>query len=43
MRSFQEAITIAQNRDDRPVLLTTMGVPKIALLPDLKYIETITM
>lgn len=43
MRSFQEAIAIAQNRDDRPVLLTTMGVPKIALLPDLKYIETITM
>ena len=43
MRSFQEAIVIAQKRDDRPVLLTTMGTPKIALLPDLKYIEIVTM
>lgn len=43
MRSFQEAIAIAQKHDDRPVLLTTMGVPKIALLPDLKYIETVTL
>lgn len=43
MYCLKEAIAMAQKHGDRPVLLTTMGVPKIALLPDLKYIETVTM
>lgn len=40
---LQSAISMAQNQQDRPVLLTTMGIPKIALLPDLKHIETVTL
>lgn len=42
MYCLKEAIAMAQKHGDRPVLLTTMGVPKIALLPDLKHIETVT-
>jgi energy-coupling factor transporter ATP-binding protein EcfA2 len=36
---LQSAILIAQKDGDRPVLLTTMGIAKIALLPDLKFID----
>jgi hypothetical protein len=43
MGRLQTAIAMAQKHQDRPVLLTTMGIPKIALLPDLKYIESVTM
>lgn len=40
---LQSAIAMAQKQQDRPVLLTTMGIPKIALLPDLKHIESVSL
>lgn len=36
---LQDAITMAKKQSDRPVLLTTMGIPKIALMPDLKHLD----
>ena len=30
---------MAKKQGDRPVLLTTMGIPKIALMPDLKHLD----
>jgi len=34
-----DAIAMAKKQGDRPVLLTTMGIPKIALMPDLKHLD----
>jgi hypothetical protein len=34
-----DAIAMAKKQGDRPVLLTTMGIPKIALMPDLKHLN----
>jgi hypothetical protein len=34
-----DAIALARKQGDRPVLLTTMGIPKIALMPDLKHLD----
>jgi hypothetical protein len=37
--TLQDAIAMAKKQGDRPVLLTTMGIPKIALMPDLKHLD----
>lgn len=38
-QQLAQAITMAKKQGDRPVLLTTMGIPKIALMPDLKHLD----
>jgi energy-coupling factor transporter ATP-binding protein EcfA2 len=38
-QQLAQAIAMAKKQGDRPVLLTTMGIPKIALMPDLKHLD----
>lgn len=38
-QQLTQAIAMAEKQGDRPVLLTTMGIPKIALMPDLKHLD----
>ena len=39
MQILKEAISASAQQNNAPVILTTMGNPRIGLLPDLSYIH----
>jgi hypothetical protein len=40
MQMLKEAIAVSALQNNAPIILTTMGRPRVGLLPDLSYIHS---